>query len=246
MRHQLALVARSDCVFAQTQREADFLASRGVSASKIVLLGMGVTPSEITGGNAAWFRERYQIRGPIVLFVGAVAYDKGAVDLVEAMKHLWATGVDATLVLAGLVRDQFAAYLAQQPAEVRERCLLPGVVIGGDKRDMFAAADVFAMPSRSDAFGIVYLEAWVCGLPVIGADAGGVPDVISDGTDGFLVPFRDTVALARRIKEMLENPQLARQMGERGKQKVLAHFTWDRVYRDVISNYERLAAQKVC
>src|SRR3712207_7592070 len=54
-----------------------------------------------------------------------------------------------------------------------------------DKRDLNAAGQVFCMPSRTDSFGIVYLEAWLNGVPVIGANAGGVPEVISDGVDGY-------------------------------------------------------------
>jgi len=245
MRHQLALMTQSDCVFVQTKREADFLQARGIAASKTILLGMGVTPSEISGGDAARFRARYNIRNPIVLFVGAVAYDKGATHLLEAMKRLWADGVDATLVLAGPAREPFLAFIDQQDDDVRKRCVLPGMVVGDDKRDLFAAANLFAMPSRSDAFGIVYLESWVCGLPVIGADAGGVPDVIDDGVDGFLVPFGDTVILAERIRRLLNDPALAQKMGERGKAKVLARFTWDRVYEDVLANYRRLVEQRV-
>ena len=77
------------------------------------------------------------------------------------------------------------------------------------------------MPSRTDSFGIVYLEAWLNGVPVIGARAGGVPEVITDGVDGYLVDFGDVAALANRIELLLRRPEAARAMGEAGRRKVL-------------------------
>ncbi len=240
MRHQLGLLARSDCVMVQTPREREALAGRGVSRERLQVLGMGVTPEEVTGGCGEGWRERHGIKGRVILFMGAVAYDKGAVHLVEALSRLGPELGDVTLVLAGPVRGPFQHLLTQLPPEVRARCLLPGVVVGEEKRDLLAAADLLAMPSRSDSFGIVFLEAWACGLPVIGACAGGLPDVICDGEDGFLVPFGDVAALADRLRQLLQDRDLARQMGERGRLKTLDHSTWDRVYRDVRSTYERL------
>lgn len=110
------------------------------------------------------------------------------------------------------------------------------------KFDALAAAQVFALPSRTDSFGIVFLEAWMYGIPVIGARAGGVPDIIADGQDGFLIRFGDTADLARRITTLLDDRTLAAQMGAEGRRKVLATMTFERkyqmlaqVYRDVVA-----------
>ena len=86
------------------------------------------------------------------------------------------------------------------------------------------------MPSRTDSFGIVYLEAWLYNKPVIGAYAGGVPDVIDDGKNGYLVKFGDVEMLAQRIKQLLGNPIGALTMGQRGYAKVLHEMTWERQY----------------
>lgn len=243
MRHQLDLIVRSDCIFVQTPRERNFLAEQGVSQAQIKLLGMGVTPADVTGGDAQRIRRTLDINGPVILFIGVLAHDKGAVHLIEAMKPLWEEGCSATLVLAGPKMEHFSTYFAKQPAFVRQHCRLPGVVTGDDKRDLFAAATVFAMPSRTDAFGIVYLEAWSCGLPVIGARAGGTPDVIDDTRDGFIVPFGDMEALRNRILTLLRDTSLAKRMGAQGREKVLKRYTWDRVYADVRATYRRLTNQ---
>lgn len=244
MRHQVKLITQSDCVFVQTPRERNFLLEQSIAAQKIRLLGMGVTPADVTGGNPERIRQTLEIEGPIVLFIGVLAYDKGAIHLIEAMKPLWKDGSDATLVLAGPEMDHFSTYFSKQPEWVRARCRLPGVIVGDEKRDLLAAASVFAMPSRTDAFGIVYLEAWACGLPVIGAWAGGIPDVIDDSQDGFIVPFGDTQALQDRILLLLTDSTLAQQMGARGRQKVLNRYTWNRVYEDVHSTYTHLVNEE--
>ncbi len=105
---------------------------------------------------------------------------------------------------------------------------------------MLAATDLFAMPSRIDSFGIVYLEAWAYGVPVIGCRAGGVPDVIDDGQDGVLVDYGDEAGLATAIEGLLADPERRRAMGRQGRAKVEAHYTWDRIYRGLAAVYQEL------
>jgi glycosyltransferase involved in cell wall biosynthesis len=97
------------------------------------------------------------------------------------------------------------------------------------------------MPSRTDSFGIVYLEAWLYEKPVIGARTWAIRDVIDDGKDGLLVSFGDVQALAQAIKHLIDQPDEGRTMGATGKQKVEKHHTWDQKYALVKSLYERLS-----
>lgn len=244
MRHQLALARASDTVFTQTRLEGNYLAQQGVAPERLVWCGAGVNPSELAGGEAARARARFGLAAPVVLVLGTAAYDKGTVHMVEAMHRLWAQGMRADLVLAGAVTDGFARYWAG--LSKNGRCIaesgqvhLLGIVDEADKRDLLAAASVLALPSRSDSFGIVFLEAWLYGVPVVGAAAGGVAEVISDGQDGYLVPFGDVDILAARLARLLADPALAHRLGEAGRCKVLAQHTWDHVYARVRTRYER-------
>ena len=233
MRHQLAVLRRAAAVVVQTRLEGRFLAARGVPESRIHPVGAGVEPAAVTGGDGAAFRARHGIAGPIVTSIGAMAFDKGTPHVVEAMRRLWhggGPGADATLVLAGsTVLSHFAAFFAALPERDQARCRLLGFITPEEKRDLLAATDVFAMPSRTDTFGIVFLEAWCCGIPVIGARAGGLPDVIDDGNDGLLVPFADPRALEGAIRDLLADPELAARLGARGRAKTLERYTWARV-----------------
>ena len=106
--------------------------------------------------------------------------------------------------------------------------------------DLLDAIAILALPSRTESFGIVYLEAWAYGKPVIGAQAWGVKTVIDNGQDGLLVPFGDVSALADAIHTLAENPELRRSMGERGRHKVIAQHTWAHKYPQVRQIYTRL------
>lgn len=228
MPHQIDLERRAAKVIVQTRLERDFLADLGVPGKKMARVGVGVNPYEVVGGQGERFRRKYGVEGPIVYYIGAAAYDKGAVHTIEAMQRLWARGVDATFLMAGsTMLDQFKAYYEKLPDEVRRKCRWLGFISDQDKRDLQAAGQVFCMPSRTDSFGIVYLEAWLNGVPVIGAWAGGVPEVVSDGIDGYLVQFGDVAALANRIQILLQRPDTAHAMGEAGRRKALAEHTWD-------------------
>jgi glycosyltransferase involved in cell wall biosynthesis len=83
---------------------------------------------------------------------------------------------------------------------------------------------MFALPSKGEGFGLVYLEAMACGKPVIGGAHGGAPEVIEDGKTGYLVPHGDAVQLATAIETLLADPALAQEMGRRGKQRVENEF----------------------
>jgi glycosyltransferase involved in cell wall biosynthesis len=233
MRHQIALVRAADLVFMQTPTEARFYVDAGVSVERMVEVGAGVDPGRVTGGDGEAFRRRHGIIGPIVYSLGSMAYDKGTVHLVQAMARHWTAGGAGTLVLAGHVTDPFATFLAAQPESVRQRTRLLGSIDDDEKRDLLSAGDVFAMPSRTDSFGIVFLEAWLAGSPVVAADAGGVPDLVEDGRSGLVVPFGDTAALARAIDRLINDPALALSMARHGAARVRDRHTWDHVYARV-------------
>lgn len=240
MRHQLALLRRADRVLTMTEIEADALAERGVPRDRLRAVGVGVAPEEVTGGDGVRFRAEHKISGPMVLSIGAMAHDKGTVHVVEAMQQLWASGSTTTLVLIGAPLAHFTQFHHALPETVKQRIRLLPYAPDSVKRDALAAADLLAMPSRTDSFGIVYLEAWCNQLPVIGARAGGVPGVIDDGENGLLVRFGDVAGLATAIARLLDNPAEAQRMGAAGHAKVLRELTWEHKYRLVRDVYREV------
>jgi len=243
MRHQVALVTASDGIVAQTTAEKLYFEERGMDPGKIIVGGPGVTPAEVTGGNAESFRNQYGVDGPFVLSVGVMSKDKGTIHLVQAMQMLWRSGRQEELVLVGHPLPEFQEFYFNLPSDDRQHIHFLGMVGDQEKKNALAAASLFALPSRADSFGIVYLEAWLYGLPVVGARTWGVSDVIDDGKDGVLVPFADPAALAEALAGVLDNPAMATVMGERGSKKVLQEHTWEIKCRKVLELYETLVAR---
>jgi len=238
MPQQLDLLNQSGDVITMTGREARFLQSHGVTTPRFHVVGAGVTPAEVTGGDDVAFRARHAITGPIVLQVGAMARDKGTITTIQAMELLWATGSVATLVLIGAPLAHFQQFYDQLPAATQSRIRLLAYASDAERCDAYAAADMLVLPSRTDSFGIVFLEAWCNRLPVIGADAGGIPDLVHDGLDGLLVPFADIDGLAQAIQRLLTDTTVAQQFGAAGYAKVHAQYTWEHIYAAVAPIYQ--------
>ncbi len=230
MRHQADLARRSTSVVAMTPTEKDYYVASGVDPAHIHIVGSGVTPTKILGGDGNAFRARFGFDHAIVAFLNALAFDKGAMTTVEALRQLWQEGEQIHLVMAGSMMAQFDHYLQHLPKSVRDRILVLGNVDESTKRDLLAACTVLVTPSRVDSFGIAFLEAWLYRKPVIGSTAWGMADVVAAGEDGLLTPFGDADALAMAIARIVHDPALADRLGAAGEAKVYAQHTWDRKY----------------
>jgi glycosyltransferase involved in cell wall biosynthesis len=144
---------------------------------------------------------------------------------------------DCALVSIGLATREWNIHKSHLR---RENLLDLGYVSEEEKRDAFAACDLFVMPSRYDSFGIVYLEAWRRGKAVIGARVGAIPEVIEEGRDGLLVEFGNVDQLASSVLYLLSSPDLCREMGERGREKVFKKFNWGKTLPLIEKVYEEI------
>lgn len=132
---------------------------------------------------------------------------------------------DARLLVVGdgPLRQELEALV--QSLGLADAIHFPGRLSEPDLQRAYAEANAFVMPSSKEGFGIVFLEAWRAGLPVIGGTEDAAPEIIADGIDGFCVDPRDTVALARSILRLLNEPELNRRLGLSGQAKVAAQYT---------------------
>ncbi|MFN8535801.1 MAG: glycosyltransferase family 4 protein [Dehalococcoidia bacterium] len=240
MPQQIDLLRRADAVFVQTAFEGDELAARGVPRRAIRRGGAGFEPDEVRRGDDARFRRRHGIEGPIIVFLGVALPEKGALDLLAAVRRLRQGGDVATLVMAGRRTAAFDAAHAALPEAERGAVRVLGPIDAQEKRDLLTAGALLALPSRTESFGIVYFEAWAAGMPVIAAAAGAPAEVVEDGVTGLLVPFGDVPTLAGAILELLSDRALARRLAAAGRKKALASYTWDAVADRVEAVYQDL------
>ncbi|HEU4793510.1 MAG TPA: glycosyltransferase family 4 protein [Nitrolancea sp.] len=233
MPHQLRLLRDADAVMVLTGIEADYLIGQGVDPARLHVVGAGLNVEAVIGGDGSRIRDRLGIAGPFVLSLGAAAFDKGTIHLVQAVTRLNRSGHEVALVVAGPVLSEFQRFLETLDSRDRRWVHPLGFVSEEEKRDLLAAADLLALPSRTESYGLVFLEAWANGKPVIGARAGAVPAVIEDGADGLLVPFGHVAALAEAIRILITDRDLAARFAAWGRAKVIDEATWSQRVRSV-------------
>jgi phosphatidyl-myo-inositol dimannoside synthase len=213
------------------------------AAARMVRLAPGVDNGAFrpgVGGDEV--RERLGLGNrPVVVCVSRMVPRKGQDTLIRAWPQVLAaaTGAGAGGPVLLLVGDgPYRAELERlaQRAGVSRSVVFTGAVPLAELPAHYAAGNVFAMPCRTrrggldvEGLGIVYLEASASGLPVVGGDSGGAPDAILDGETGYVVPGRDTGAVASRIAELLADPAGAAAMGEKGAAWVDREWRWDLV-----------------
>ena len=245
--HQQALVLEADGVIALTETEKRFYVERGQDSSMVRVAPPGIDLDELRGGDGVRWRRRAGIRPeqPLILSLSTLAADKGTVTTVEAVRRLWQAGQAVTLALAGQPTPPFQTYFDQLPQADQDRILLLGPVSEAEKRDLLAAADLFCMPSRTESFGIVYLEAWLYQKPVIGANTWGVKaDVIDPEENGLLVDFGDVPALADALQRLIDDLPLRQRLGEAGHKKLRSHYNWEKSYAVVLELFEKTVFRK--
>jgi glycosyltransferase involved in cell wall biosynthesis len=182
---------------------------------------------------------RWHYGDRIVLGVGRLIYYKGFEHLVRAMAD-----VQATALIAG--DGPLSGALAAEAARlgVADRVVLLGRVNEADLKACYHAGDVFALPSveRSEAFGIVQLEAMACGLPVVNTRLdSAVPHVSLDGLTGLTVPPGDSAALAAALRALLDDPPRRAEMGAAARRRVHEEFSAEVMARRTLEVYREVA-----
>ena len=231
------MLKEATAVFASSNYEREEMVRRGVDGSKIGVISMGINPKEWTDVNGSRFRQKYGLEGKtMVLFAGTKSNDKGAIHLLDAVKKVKDRVRDLVLVSIGWPTQEWK----RKTRELNGTSLLDlGYVTEIEKRDAFDACDLLVMPSRGDAFGISYLEAWGRGKPVIGARVGAIPEILEENRGGLLVDFGDVDGLASALIGLLNDPDRRRTLGEWGRVKVNEVFNWERSVdriEDVLGN----------
>lgn len=168
--------------------------------------------------------------GRVILSVGrwiSTERYKGFDRLIAALPRLLTTFPDLQLVLVGEGDDRpWLEQLAEEYGAQSHVTFLSGLT-QGEISACYAACEIFALPSRGEGFGFVYLEAMASGKPVVGGAHGGAPEVIADGVTGYVVPHGDAGQLLTALSALLNDPAHAREMGARGRTRVEHEFRFN-------------------
>jgi len=237
MAHQLAVLRAARRVLVLTSVERDGLAGYGVPPERVAVIGGGVDAPPDDFAASPYWDGAARLPEPYAVFVGRLAADKGAIHAAEAILRLRRRGRVLSLALVGATTPAFERFYRGLPAAERDVIRPLGLLPEGDKHAVLARSRCLLLPSQSDSFGIVLLEAWSHGRPVVAARAGGIPGVVDEGVNGLLVPFGDVAALAQAVEALLADEALAQRLGERGRAKVASEYNWEAVAERVHSHY---------
>ncbi len=244
-RAELDVMNCSDAVIASSMVEAAQITSRyGIDRSRIEVIAPGVDHAFFSPGNRAQARRALGLpSGPMLLFVGRIQPLKGVDVAVNSLAGLSRFPEAFLVVVGGPSGPQGELELERVRDLVGELGLARRVrFVDPQPHEMlstyYRAADVSLVPSRSESFGLVALEAGACGTPVVAAAVGGLRTLVDHARTGFLVKGRDPAAFAARTEQVISNAPLAARMSDLAAARA-RHYSWS----TTASRLRRLCAQ---
>jgi glycosyltransferase involved in cell wall biosynthesis len=212
----------------------DIQRAYGVPASKChVFLNALTDPAETIQGMGLSRPNNHSI-----VCVGRLHPSKGQDVLLRAVARLTQIVPDCSVTFLGNGSTREALMQLGQDLGIADRCVFAGHVDYADVLVYMATATVTAVPSRSEAFGVINIESMAVGTPVVASAAGGIPEIVRHGIDGFLVPPDKPDALAAMLGQVLINPDLRDTMSRNARQRYLDRFDQDKVAADEAAWFE--------
>ena len=236
LRLTLPLVHQIICVSDANRR--DLIEECPAAAAKTHTVYNGVDPLAFTSqpDHQRVRQELGVIQGPVLLTIARLTEQKGHRYLLQALPRLLETWAQLSCIFVGEGELHDALQRMAIDLGVEQACRFVGV--RDDIPDVLAAADVVVLPSLSEGFPFVLLEALAMGCPVVASRVNGVPELIEDHRTGLLVPPRDPQALAAAIREILSDPTAASKMGAVGRAMVRERFTVNRMVANTTAIFD--------
>jgi glycosyltransferase involved in cell wall biosynthesis len=177
-----------------------------------------------------------------ILSVGRLIDWKGTKYLLLAMEQVLKQLPDTQLIIGGTGPEKENLVRLTVELNIQDSVIFAGYIEDKNLLEYYSQADVFVLPSidvngQTEGLGVVLIEAMACSVPVIGSDVGGIPDIIQDGYNGYLVQEKNPEVLSDRIVELLTNPALAEKFGHNGFKTVKEKFIWATISRQFINEY---------
>jgi glycosyltransferase involved in cell wall biosynthesis len=179
----------------------------------------------------------------VITFVGRLIYAKGVQDLISAFSKIKDTTPEVKLLIVG-----DGPYRAELEKLAQQTNYVSSILFLGQRNqdeviDVLSATDIFVNPSYSEGLGISVMEAASIGLPIIATDVGGTGEIIADYKTGILIKATNTSQLEQKLRELLTNTQLRKELGANARISVEQKFDWDKITQDWIEIFEELGCK---
>lgn len=245
------VVQNSDACTANSSATAA-IARRVCGSANIRVVPMGVDTDLFSKKphDVASLKRKFNIQGPVILFVGRLIDWKGTAYLINAMPAVIRLfpAAKALIIGSGPLKDELL--ILTETLDLRGHVIFIDAVAQEELVSFYSMADVFVLPSivnekgETEGLGVVALEAMACGLPVIGSDVGGIPDIIRDEETGLLVRQKDSADLGHQLIRLLTDETLRKKVVGNARNLIETQFSWafvaDRfieIYRDVLKGH---------
>ncbi len=256
-------IEQADAIIAVSREtKADVLRLFDVAPERVHVIHNGIDPDEYQPSPGTDVLIKYGIDPdrPFLLFVGRITRQKGIIHLVNAIPHIdpalqivLCAGAPDTPEIGREMEEGVARFAAQRPGVIWIRQMLsrPEII------QLYTNAAMFCCPSVYEPFGIINLEAMACGTAVVASAVGGIPEVVVPEETGLLIdpdllpgtfepadPAAFSRNLADGINQLARNPVLASLFGKAGRERAIAHFSWDAIARSTVVLYQSLLANR--
>jgi len=257
-----AYQAADGIIAVSQQMKKDVVELYGVNPEKVRVIYNGIDPDfyQPTPDLSIVEKRGIDPMRPYILFVGRITRQKGIGQLLSAIPHL-DPNVQVVLCAGAPDTPEIAAEMQGKMTELQAK--RPGVIWIQEMMDhkelrtLYTHALSFVTPSLYEPFGIINLEAMSCGIPVVGSAVGGIPEIIVDGTTGYLVPLKAKSAtdfepldpdafqhgLADALNRLVHNPELAKTMGIAARKRAVDVFSWKSIAKQTADFYQELKSQ---
>lgn len=243
-----AVLTRTAVVFAVSEFTRARAEELGVSDVKVCYNGVSDSLIKRSGNLESFDHniDNIMFNGEVLITVARLQRYKGHDMVIQALPRILSSFPNSKYVIAGSGEAKNELMQLAKEVGVEDNVHLLGYVPDSVLPALYHRSNVFVMPTRItptglEGFGIAYLEANACDLPVIGTIEGGASAPIIDGYNGYLVDPHDPDEIASAVLTLLNNPTLATEMGQNGRERVQSEFNWDAVIEKIEPELRRVA-----
>ncbi len=232
---------RCDLVLSPSHVMAEGIKKHGLSKPIQVMRNPVETEmfKPVSKAEKAGLKQKFGVYGPLLMYAGRVSYEKSIDQVVLAFAEVLKIIPQAKLMIVGDGPERKNLENLSRELNISDRVIFTGFLLGSELVEAFQAADLFATASKSENMPLTILEAMSSGLPIVGVNALGIPEVVKHEQNGFVVPADNPEKLAEKICEVLQNPALLEQFSLASRELSLV-YSYDAIGADIEDIYQKL------